>query len=98
MNDIDSIKSSDLDLVQKIGKMLELCEIVKKLNRGRIVSYVNNWWKYNVEEYDLDEIEIDKVKKFSLKNDSEEILKLGELFIKFLEEKDERIFDIYTKL
>ena len=104
LNDIDNSEngvtgeSGDFDLVQKIGKMLELCEIVKKLNRGRIVSYINNWWKYNEEEYNLDEIEIDKVKKFSLKNDSEEILKLGELFINFLEDKDERIFDIYTKL
>ena len=78
--------------------MLELCDIVKKLNRGRIVSYVNNWWKYNEEEYNLDEIKIDKVKRFSLKNDSDEILKLGELFIKFLDDKDERVFDIFTKL
>jgi hypothetical protein len=75
LNDIDNSEngvtgeSGDFDLVQKIGKMLELCEIVKKLNRGRIVSYINNWWKYNEEEYNLDEIEIDKVKKFSLKND-----------------------------
>ena len=25
--------------------MLQICDIVKKLNRGRIVSYINNWHK-----------------------------------------------------
>jgi len=92
-NDIDGLELDD-----KIIKVLEICSIIKHVRRGRIVSYINCWWKYHNIEYDLTSISINKVKKFSKKNDSEELLKYGELFIDFMGKNDERIFDIYQKL
>ena len=94
-NDIDN---DGLDLDDKMIKVLEICSIIKHVRRGRIVSYINCWWKYHTMEYDLMSVSINKVKKFSKKNDSEELLKYGELFIGFMESNDERIFDIYQKL
>ena len=94
-NDIDN---DGLDLDDKMIKVLEICSIIKHVRRGRIVSYINCWWKYNTMEYDLMSVSINKVTKFSKKNDSEELLKYGELFIGFMESNDERIFDIYQKL
>jgi hypothetical protein len=87
-----------LDLDDKMIKVLEICGIIKHVRRGRIVSYINCWWKYHNIEYDLTSISINKVAKFSKKNDSEELLKYGELFIDFMAKNDERIFDIYQKL
>ena len=94
-NDIDN---DGLDLDDKMIKVLEICSIIKHVRRGRIVSYINCWWKYHTMEYDLMSVSINKVTKFSKKNDSEELLKYGELFIGFMESNDERIFDIYQKL
>lgn len=91
-NDIDN---DGLDLDDKMIKVLEICSIIKHVRRGRIVSYINCWWKYHNMDYDLKSISINRVKKFSKKNDSEELLKYGELFITFMESNDERIFDIY---
>jgi hypothetical protein len=78
--------------------MLELCSIVKHAKRGRIVSYVNNWWKYNTIEYNLDDVKLNKINKYKRVNDSDEILKYGELFIQYIGERNEKMFDIFNKL
>ena len=81
----------DLDLKGKIGKLLEFVDLVKNFKRGRVVSYMNNWWRNKSNGFKLDEVELDKIKKFEKKGDDEELLKLGELFIKFMDEKNEKM-------
>ena len=96
---VEMLESLDeLDLKGKIGKLLEFVELVKNFKRGRVVSYMNNWWKFKGKKFNLDEVELDKVKKFEKKGDSEELLKLGELFIRFLDEKDEKLMGIVDKI
>jgi len=94
----NKIDSGSLELDDKIIKVLEICSIIKHVRRGRIVSYMSCWWKYHKNSYDLNLVTINKVKKYSKKNDTDELLKYGELFIHFLETKDEKLFDIYLKL
>ena len=81
-----------------MNKILEFCEIVIDSKKTRSASYINWWWLTHPEKYNLDIIVIDKVKKYEKKGDSEELLKLGELLIKFVEDRDERIFDIFNKM
>ena len=87
-----------LTLEEKMGRMLEFCSIVKELKRGRIVSYINNWWRNKKNNFDVSEVVIDKVKKYEKKGDSEELLKLGELFIKFMDDCDERVFGVFNNI
>ena len=94
MNKIDE----EEDIMKKIGLVLEYIAIVKKCRRGRLVSYVKNWWKYKGEEYDLDGYELNKVLKYRKKDDSIELLKWGELLIECIEEKDDRMIDIFEKM
>ena len=95
LNDLDKPKK---ELDYKIIRILELCSIIKKVRRGRIVSYVNCWWKLNPINYDLNKIYINKIKTYKKLDDSDEILKYGELFIEYLKNKDERLVDIFNKL
>jgi hypothetical protein len=94
MNKIDE----EEDRMKKIGLVLEYIDVVKKCRRGRLASYMKNWWKFNGEEYDLDGFELNKVLKYKKKNDSIELLKWGELLIDCIENKDERMFDILEKM
>ena len=79
-------------------RIIEFCKIVIDSKKTRSASYINWWWRTHPEEYNLNEVVIDKVKKYEKKGDSEELLKLGELLIKFVEDRDERIFDIFNKM
>lgn len=98
-NCVDLIENMEgLSLEEKMGRMLEFCSIVKELKRGRIVSYINNWWRNKKNNFDVSEVVVDKVKKYEKKGDSEELLKLGELFIKFMDDCDERVFGILMKM
>ena len=47
---LNSINVDD-ELMEKIKKIKLFCDIVRMSKRGRICSYVNNWWKYNVIKY-----------------------------------------------
>jgi hypothetical protein len=85
------------DLLEKIKGVKRFCEVVKGSKRGRICSYVNNWWKYNPESYS-EKKELDKVLKYKKKGDSDELLELGERLIEYLNDDDERLFDIYSKM
>ena len=46
----------------------------------------------------MDKIEIVKVTKYKKKGDSLELLKYGELLIDFIENKDEKMMDIFYKM
>ena len=81
-----------------IGKLLEFCERLKPFRRGRVVSYMNCWWRFVDKKFKLDEVVLDKVLKYRKNGDSEELLKFGELFIKFLDEDNEKMFAIYNTL
>merc|ERR1711990_707891 len=50
LNELDKTKK---ELDYKIIKVLEICSIIRNVRRGRIVSYVNCWWKLNPINYDL---------------------------------------------
>ena len=82
-------------------KLMEFCDIVMDGKKGRTTSYVNCWWRNHEENYDEDYIKgikLEKVRKFAKKGDTNEVLKLGELLIKYIEDKDERMFNIYMKM
>ena len=85
------------NFLEKVEDMKRVCEIVKSCKKGRVVSYVNNWYKYNGEVY-KDEVKLDKVLKYKKKGDSEELLVLGERLIGMLEKGDEKVIDIYNKM
>ena len=73
-------------------------DLMKNFKRGRVVSYMNNWWRNKSNVFNLDEVELDKIKKFEKKGDDEELLKLGELFIKFMDEKNEKMFGVLNRI
>ena len=83
---------------EKVKLVIDFVEISKMCKRGRICSYMNNWWKWKDVDYDMDKIEIVKVTKYKKKGDSVELLKYGELLIEFIENKDEKMMDIFYKM
>jgi hypothetical protein len=87
-----------LSMEESIKLLLEFVYIVKTCKRCRLTSYVNNWWKYNPNNYSLDEISLNKIKPYSKKGDNPILLKLGELLIKSIDERSETIIDVYSKL
>ena len=95
---IEKIDSHEKTIDEKIAGMLKVCQIVKTLKRGRIVSYVNCWWRLHPLNYNLECVPINKINQFKKKNDSDELLKYGEIFIHLMEKKDERMVDIFQKL
>lgn len=76
--------------------LMNFCDVVMGARKNRVTSYVNNWWR--TRDFKLEDIEIDKCLKYKLKGDTDELLILGENLIKFIEEKDERIFGVYMKM
>jgi hypothetical protein len=85
------------DLMIKIKKVKLFCDIVRNCKRGRICSYVNNWWKFNSITYDSDTLP-NNVLKYKKSGDSDELLVLGERMIYYIENGDNKLFDIYQKL
>ena len=69
------------------SKIIDFCDIVGECKRGRNISYLKCWWKYNKENIELDDITLDKVLKFKKEGDSDYLLKLGELLIRYIDEK-----------
>ena len=76
--------------------LMNFCDVVMGARKNRVSSYVNNWWR--TRDFKLEDLEIDKCLKYKLKGDTDELLILGENLIKFIEEKDERIFGVYMKM
>ena len=69
---------------------------VFKCLRNRYVSYQNAWWRY--EDYVDMGKPIDKVSEYRKKGDSEEVLKVGEALIYYIENDDERMFSCLNEL
>tara|TARA_A100001011_G_scaffold49918_2_gene47785 strand:- start:328 stop:1335 length:1008 start_codon:yes stop_codon:yes gene_type:complete len=86
------------DWDEKVKILLEFIDLCTECRRGRICCYMNCWWNNNSEKYNLGKVVKNKIKKYQKKGDSEELLILGELLIEFIENKDERIIDIYNKM
>ena len=79
----------------KVIKMLEFITIATNCKRGRICSYMNNWWKYNYKEIDYDSIKINTIIKYKQPDDSDLLMKLGEKVLEYIEDRDERLIEIY---
>jgi hypothetical protein len=76
--------------------LYSFCDIVFEAKRNRCVSYQNAWWRS--EDFEPLDLPLDKVDRYKKKGDSDELLLLGENLIKFIEEKDERMFGCYMEL
>ena len=86
---------------KRVEYILEFCEVVRGCDRGRLVSYVNCWWKFYGEgefEKEMSEVEIEKVKKYKKEGDDEELLKMGELLIRYIENRDEKLVKVFGKM
>ena len=82
--------------LSKVELMKVICDLVKSCKKSRIVSYVNNWWRFNGKKY-LN-IELEKVLIYRKNNDSNELLMLGEWLILFIEEKNENVVNVFNKM
>lgn len=80
----------------KVELMKVICDLVKSCKKCRMVSYVNNWWRFNGKKYF--NIELEKVLKYKKNNDSNELLMLGEWLILFIEEKNENVVNVFNKM
>lgn len=76
--------------------LMNFTDVVMGAKKNRVTSYVNNWWR--TRDFKPEDLEIDKCLKYKLEGDTDELLILGENLIKFIEEKDERIFGVYMKM
>ena len=85
---IDKVREVE-ELGDKIKYVLKFCDISGECKRGRVVSYVNNWWKYNRISMEFKDGEIDMVRKYMKKGDSMELLRMGEKVLEGIKEKDE---------
>ena len=94
LNSITEEKQID----KKITGAIEFCRIVEGMKRGRLISYINNWWRYSSKSIDVEGIKLKQIQKYAKKDDSELLLKYGELFIECIEKRDERLFGIYDIL
>jgi hypothetical protein len=93
LNDIES-----LEYEIQIQNILKLCRIVSECKRARLISYINNHYKYYGKKEKIKDIKLDKVLKYKKEDDSEYLLKYGELFIKYLEEHSDDAVNIYSIL
>lgn len=80
------------------NKIFEFCKIVIEGKRGRSISYLNCRWRSNPDNLDLSLITVKEVLKYKKEGDNEEILKLGEKLIEYLNSDDEKILDILMKM
>ena len=78
--------------------MLEFVFIVSKCKRGRVCSYMNNFYRFYNIDYDFEQINIDKVLKYKKNKDNDNLLKLGELLIDYIDNNNELIVDIFNKM
>ena len=92
LNKIDK----EQDLIEKLCLSITLVRLACKCKKGRICSYVNKWWKYNSKKNE--QKTIDKIIKHKKENDTTELLEYGELMIKYITSRNERLFEVYTIL
>lgn len=93
---LNSIRD-ETDSIKRVQKIKVFCNTVKNSKKGRICSYVNNWWRFNtIEENEKNEISL--ILQYKKKGDDDSILLVGENLIYYIEKNDEKIFDCYNKL
>lgn len=98
LKDIDNYESNDI--LNRSKLLLEFVNISKKCKRNRCISYINNWWKNKKFKKDIFAIDIklDKVLKYKKLNDTNELLKLGEMLIYSINNHKNYIFRIFNKM
>ena len=86
-------------LFEKIKYIKMLCDILVTVrSKGRACSYVSCWWRFHSDKCVVDDVVLKKVLRYKKKGDCDELLKYGELLIKYIEDGDERLFAIYNIL
>tara|TARA_B100000787_G_scaffold168656_1_gene157846 strand:- start:2515 stop:4344 length:1830 start_codon:yes stop_codon:yes gene_type:complete len=88
---------SEEDTMKKLCLSISLTRIASTCKKGRIVSYVNNWWKFHSEEK-TEKVKLKKIIRFRKEGDSDELLEYGELMIRYIVNRDERMFEVFTIL
>ena len=63
--------------IEKVSLVKKICDLVKGCRKGRIVSYINNWWRFNkLEESEYEGVILKKVLKYKKKGDNDNLIKL----------------------
>lgn len=87
------------NIIEKIYLLKRFCDIVQKAKKGRIVSYVKNWWMFHDDNNsNVNNVNIDKIKKYEKKGDNETLLKYGELMLDYIEKEKEKIVKMYLNM
>ena len=76
-----------LDYETQMLRVIKFCRIAKTCKRARLISYINNHYRFFGKKENLKDIKLNKVIKYKKENDSEDLLKYGELFINYLEDQ-----------
>lgn len=76
--------------------LYSFCDLAFECMRNRFVSYQNCWWRYK--EYTPLNLPLEKVIKYKVSGDTDEILEVGETLIHYIETKDERMFSCLNQL
>lgn len=92
INKIDEEK----DIMEKLCLSISMVRLASKCKKGRICSYVNNWWKYNSKKKEQPTLK--NILKFKKENDTTELLEYGELMIDYITSRNEKLFEVYTIL
>ena len=106
---LNKLEKSDNNL-EKIYLIKKFCNLVVKAKRGRLCSYMTSWWgnrsMSEKEEFEkeIEEVDIIQMKEKNLieKGDNERLIRLGELVLKYLDNKDmnirEKIYYLYLEM
>jgi hypothetical protein len=87
---VESIDNKNMTIDEVFRRVYSLCKILKKRAKSRTVSYFRNWFKYEGEGgmrelYEVQNYEFDQVNEYKKKNDSDELLLLGENLLHVLD-------------
>lgn len=92
---IGLLNDYDADRTQR-HLLMTFCDLVAQAKRGRVVSYVGNWWRHH--DCDLVKTTVTLCETYRKPGDSDELLLLGENLIEWMETKDERMFSVFAKM
>jgi len=72
--------------------LLDFCSLVEGGRRSRLVSYAKNFWK--LQESPSYEVELTRIKKYRVTGDSNELLRMGEVMLRLLDEGDDGVIRV----
>ena len=78
--------------------LLEFCDLVSMAKRSRTASYMGSWWRHKSVDLVLEKTEVERCKKYRKKGDTDELMILGENLIEYMENRDEKMFGVFTKM